>query len=189
MQTPLIHPFWDKTTSTFCYVVYDKEGGNAAVIDSVLDYDPKSGRTSTLHADEVIEFINYNRLTVEWILETHAHADHLSAASYLKSRLGGKIAIGENIKAVQKIFKQVFNLEKAFLPDGSQFDYLLKDGEKITIGELELEVISVPGHTPADMAYKIADTIFVGDSLFMPDVGSARCDFPGGSAAMLWDSI
>lgn len=189
MQKPNIQGFFDKMTSTICYVVYDKPKGSAAIIDSVLDYDPKSGRTATHSADDVISFVNSNQLNVKWILETHAHADHLSAAPYLREQLGGKIAIGEKITEVQKIFKDVFNLEKEFLPNGSQFDYLIKAGESIPIGGLTLEAIAVPGHTPADMAYKISDAIFVGDSLFLPDVGTARCDFPCGSAKTLWQSI
>lgn len=189
MQVPIIQEFFDNVTATVCYVVYDKPNGSAIIIDSVLDYDPKSGRTSTKCADGVISYIKDHQLTVQWILETHAHADHLSAAPYLKEHLGGKIAIGEKITEVQTIFKDIFNLEKEFLPNGSQFDYLIKAGESLSFGDLTLETIAVPGHTPADLAYKISDAIFVGDSLFLPDVGTARCDFPGGSAKTLWQSI
>ena len=155
----------------------------------MLDYDFKSARTSTKSADQVIAYLQAHDLTVEWILETHAHADHLSGAHYLKERVGGRIAIGENIRAVQSTFKAVFNLRADFSTDGRQFDHLFKDGEVFKIGNVEAVAMLVPGHTPADMAYRIDDAIFVGDTLFMPDVGTARADFPGGDAHALYRSI
>ena len=185
----LIESFFDPETSTITYVVYDEVGGHAAVIDSVLDFNPKSGRTQTHSADAVIAFIRKTELTLEWILETHAHADHLSAASYIKDQLGGRIAIGANIKKVQTVFKKIFNLESNFALDGSQFDHLFADQEHFNIGQLTGRVISVAGHTPADSAYQFDDVVFVGDTLFMPDVGTARCDFPGGDAHALYQSI
>ena len=154
----------------------------------MLDYDPKSGRTSTIAADKVIAFVKAHQLTTQWILETHAHADHLSAAPYLKKHLGGQIAIGDQITRVQKVFKGIFNLEPEFKQDGSQFDVLLKDDEAFQIGELSAKVLAVPGHTPACVAYQVGDAVFVGDTLFMPDVGTARCDFPGGDAKTLYAS-
>lgn len=185
---PLIEPFFDPATATITYVVYDGIAGHAAVIDSVLDYDPKAGRTGTASADKVIDFVRKRQLTVEWILETHAHADHLSAARYLKRELGGKIAIGENIRTVQGVFRNIFNLEPEFRLDGSQFDHLFTEDETFRIGKLQARALFVPGHTPADMAYLVGDAAFVGDTLFMPDVGSARCDFPGGDAHTLYRS-
>jgi glyoxylase-like metal-dependent hydrolase (beta-lactamase superfamily II) len=186
---PNVEAFFDQATWTISYVVYDRPGGTCAVIDSVLDYDPKSGRTRTTSADRLIDFIREKDLKVEWLLETHAHADHLSAAHYLRKKVGGKIAIGAAIADVQDVFRRIFNLEPAFRPDGSQFDHLLRDGETFRIGELQAEAISVPGHTPACMAYKVDDAVFVGDTLFMPDVGTARCDFPGGDAHALYRSV
>jgi glyoxylase-like metal-dependent hydrolase (beta-lactamase superfamily II) len=159
------------------------------VIDPVLNYDPKSGRTLTQSADQVIEYITSNQLQLEWILETHAHADHLTAAKYLQNALGGKIAIGEKVQKIQEVFKGIFNLGDEFKADGSQFDHLIKDGETISFGNLNIESIPVPGHTPACLAYKVDDAIFVGDTLFPPDVGTARCDFPGGDASTLYKSI
>ena len=188
-MNPAIESFYDPVTGTVTYVVYDMPHGRAAIIDPVLDYDPKSGRTSTASADEVIRFMRVGGLTVDWILETHAHADHLSAAHYLKEQLGGKIAIGEHIRKVQQVFKRLYNLGREFAPDGTQFDHLFRDGETFRIGELTGEALFVPGHTPADMAYRIGDAVFVGDTMFMPDVGSARCDFPGGDAPTLYRSI
>ncbi len=188
-MNPMVAPFFDPDTWTVTYVVYEKPGASCAIIDSVLDYDPKSGRTSTHSADRVVAFIRENQLTVEWILETHAHADHLTAAPYLKEILGGKIAIGENIRIVQGVFKKIFNLEPQFAVDGSQFDHLFADGEKFAIGNLEGEVIYLPGHTPACVGYQISDAVFVGDTIAMPDVGTARCDFPGGDASVLFKSI
>lgn len=186
---PTVKSFFDPHTWTVTYVVYEKPGSKCAIIDSVLDYDPKSGRTKTESADQVIEFVKKNNLSVEWILETHAHADHVSAAPYLKSKLGGKIAIGDGITTVQTVFKGIFNLESSFHADGSQFDYLLKENEVVPCGNLVIKALFVPGHTPACMAYEIGDAIFVGDTLFMPDVGTARCDFPGGNAKTLYQSI
>ena len=175
---PGVNAFFDESTNTITYVVAEPQGNACAVIDSVLDYDPKSGRTSTASADKLIAFLNDHGLRVEWILETHAHADHLTAAPYIKEKIGGKIAIGEHIKTVQATFKTVFNLEPGFATDGSQFDHLLKDDERFSIGALEGRVIHTPGHTPACLTYVIGDAAFVGDTLFMPDYGTARCDFP-----------
>ncbi|SAL68715.1 beta-lactamase domain-containing protein [Caballeronia peredens] len=186
---PIIQAFFDIRTGTLTYVVCEKPGAPAAIIDSVLDYDPNAARTSTRSADAVIDFVREQRLDVEWILETHAHADHLSAAPYLKRVLGGKIGIGESIRTVQGVFKKIFDLEPEFQLDGSQFDHLFSDGERFMIGALEAHALFVPGHTPADMAYQIGDAVFVGDTLFMPDVGTARCDFPGGNARTLYRSI
>ena len=181
--------FFDPGTWTVTYVVWDTANRHAAVIDPVLDYDFKSGHTSTIAADRVLACIAENALQVDWILETHAHAGHLSGARYLQQRVGGRIAIGENIRAVQATFKKLYNLERGFLPDGSQFDHLFKDGETFMIGGVEATAMLVPGHTPADMAYRIDDAVFVGDTLFMPDVGSARADFPGGDAHQLYASM
>jgi len=186
---PTIQPFFDPATWTVTYVVYQRERAECVIIDSVLDYDPKAGRTSTESADKVIAFVREHALHVEWILETHAHADHLSAAPYLKHHLGGRIAIGKNIRHVQGVFKAIFNLEPEFRLDGSQFDHLFEEDETFAIGGLTGKAIHVPGHTPADMAYQIGDAVFVGDTLFMPDVGTARCDFPGGDAHALYRSI
>jgi glyoxylase-like metal-dependent hydrolase (beta-lactamase superfamily II) len=186
---PRIEAFYDSVTCTISYVVYDRAGGRAAIIDPVLDYDPKAGRTSTGSAERLIGFVRAQQLGVDWILETHAHADHLSAAHYLRRKLGGKVAIGDHIRQVQGVFKQLFNLEPQFATDGSQFDHLFAEGETFHIGELEGQAWFVPGHTPADMAYQFGDAVFVGDTLFMPDVGTARCDFPGGDAHTLYASI
>jgi glyoxylase-like metal-dependent hydrolase (beta-lactamase superfamily II) len=183
-----VKAFFDQQTWTYTYVVYESEGSACIVIDSVLNYDPKSGRTKTESADEVIAFIQKHQLKLEWILETHAHADHLTAAPYIQEKLGGKIAIGDHITTVQGVFKGVFNLDDLEV-DGSQFDVLIKEGESIAFGNLSFKALYVPGHTPACMAYEIGDSIFVGDTLFMPDVGTARCDFPGGSASHLYRSI
>ena len=188
-MTPMVESFFDPATWTVSYVVYEKPGSACAIIDSVLDYDPKSGRTRTSSADQLVAFVHEKNLTVEWILETHAHADHLSAAHYLRQVLGGKITIGAAITNVQDVFKRVFHLEPEFRPDGRQFDHLLQDGETFAIGALSAQALSVPGHTPACMAYRIGDAVFVGDTLFMPDVGTARCDFPGGDAHTLYRSM
>lgn len=185
---PTVTPFLDPDTETYSYVVYDRRGGHAAVIDPVLDYDPKAGQTSTGGAQRLVDFVREQDLTVDWILETHAHADHLTAAPFVRDQVGGKLAIGNKITEVQEIFRDIFNFEKAFLPDGSQFDRLFADGERFSFGDLEGEVFHTPGHTPADMAWRIGDAIFVGDTLFMPDVGTARCDFPGGDAKTLYRS-
>lgn len=185
---PCVEPFFDSATSTFTYVVHAGDGTPAAVIDSVLDYDPKSGRTSTGSADRVVRFVREHGLQVQWLLETHAHADHLSAAHYLKAHIGGQIGIGEHIRTVQHKFKGVFNLGPDVREDGAQFDHLFADDEVFSIGVLQARAIHVPGHTPADIAYQVGDAVFVGDTLFMPDVGSARCDFPGGDAHLLYRS-
>jgi glyoxylase-like metal-dependent hydrolase (beta-lactamase superfamily II) len=185
---PQVHGLFDPATWTVTYVVHNGPGTAAAIIDSVLDYDPKSGRTQHTSANKVIDYVKTHRLQVTWILETHAHADHLSAAPYLKQQLGGQIAIGHQITAVQQVFKAIFNLEPGFRLDGSQFDALLKDGETFRFGELSGQVMAVPGHTPACVAYQVGDAVFVGDTLFMPDVGTARCDFPGGNARTLYAS-
>ena len=181
--------FFDPDTWTVTYVLADMSSSRAAIIDPVLDYDFKSGRTSTTSADQVIAYVVAQGLHIDWILETHAHADHLSGAHYIRDRVGGRIAIGENIRAVQATFKTIFNLERSFLPDGSQFDHLFKDGETFMIGDVAATAMWVPGHTPADMAYLVGDSAFVGDTLFMPDVGTARADFPGGDAHKLYQSI
>ncbi|MBU3670561.1 MAG: MBL fold metallo-hydrolase [Polynucleobacter sp.] len=186
---PDVKAFFDPETWTFTYVVFLGKGSPCVVIDSVLNYDPKSGRTATRSADEVIAFIKGEQLELIWILETHAHADHLTAAPYIQEQLGGKIVIGSQITHVQNVFKDIFNLSKPFSADGSQFDCLLKDGESLDFGKLSLKALYVPGHTPACMAYEVGNALFVGDTLFMPDVGTARCDFPGGSAATLYRSI
>ena len=188
-MNPQVKAFLDQDSETFSYVVYDCEGGHAAVIDPVLDYDNKSGRTRTDSAEQIVAFVREHDLTVDWVLETHAHADHLSAAPFVRDQVGGKVAIGEHIRDVQKIFSELFNFEREFLCDGSQFDHLFADGDTFRIGELEGRVIYSPGHTPADMAYLIGDALFVGDTLFNPDVGTARCDFPGGDARTLFRSI
>jgi glyoxylase-like metal-dependent hydrolase (beta-lactamase superfamily II) len=189
MTNTRIEAFFDTETATVSYVVWDAESRSAAVIDPVLDYDFKASRTDTRSADRILAYVAQQSLRIEWILETHAHADHLSSARYLHQRIGGKVAIGEHIRQVQAIFKKIYNLERSFLPDGSQFDHLFKDGETFRIGNLEATALLVPGHTPADMAYLIGDAVFVGDTLFMPDVGTARSDFPGGNAHTLYRSI
>jgi len=187
-SNPNVYAIFDKATWTVTYVVHLGPGSSCVVIDSVLDYDQKSGRTKTTSADKVIEYIKAYQLKLEWILETHAHADHISAAPYLKKKLGGKIAIGEHITQVQKVFQGIFNLEPGFKSDGSQFDQLLSNDENFTAGELVGKALFVPGHTPACVAYQFGDAVFVGDTLFMPDVGTARCDFPGGDARTLYAS-
>ncbi|GAB3626066.1 beta-lactamase [Pandoraea terrae] len=187
--SPHIEAFFDTGTSTVTYVVFDRPGGRAAIIDPVLDYDPKAGRTHTGSAERVLAFVREHALTVDWILETHAHADHLSSAHHLQSAVGGKIAIGAQIRQVQGVFTKLFHLDAEMSMDGSQFDHLFEDNETFTIGALEAQALFVPGHTPADMAYRIGDAVFVGDTLFMPDVGTARCDFPGGDAHTLYRSI
>jgi glyoxylase-like metal-dependent hydrolase (beta-lactamase superfamily II) len=186
---PHIKSFFDPVTGTASHVVFDETGGHAAVIDPVLDYDAKAGRTSTLAADQIVHFLREHHLTLQWILETHAHADHLSAAKYLQGLFGGKIAIGVRIGLVQNTFKKLFHLEPQFAVDGTQFDVLLKDNEIFSIGALKAKALSVPGHTPADVAYQIGDAVFIGDTMFMPDSGTARCDFPGGDARSLYQSI
>ena len=190
-MSALIHiqPFFDPSTWTVSYVVSDIATKNAAVIDPVLDYNFKSGHTDTNAADALLAHIQSEKLTVQWILETHAHADHLSGARYLQQRVGGKIAISEHIREVQVTFKKLYNLEPSFLANGSQFDHLFKDGEVFKIGDVEATALLVPGHTPADMAYRVDGALFVGDTLFMPDVGTARADFPGRDAHTLYRSI
>lgn len=187
-QSPQVHGLFDPATWTVTYVVHNGPGSACAIIDSVLDYDPKSGRTRHTSADRVAEYVRAHDLKVAWILETHAHADHLSAAPYLKAQLGGKIGIGDHITQVQKVFKGIFNLEPEFRIDGSQFDHLFAEGEEIPLGNLKGGLLYVPGHTPACVAYQFGDAVFVGDTLFMPDVGTARADFPGGDARTLYRS-
>lgn len=188
MANPQIKSFFDPATFTVTHVVSDPVSARAAIIDSVLDYDPKSGRTSRASADAVIAYIREAELTVDWQLETHAHADHLSAAPYLRQHLGGKIGIGAHIRQVQGVFKSIFNA-KDMNTEGREFDHLFEDGEHFRIGELAVEVMHTPGHTPACLTYIIGQDAFVGDTLFMPDYGTARCDFPGGDAATLFRSI
>ncbi len=188
-MNPEVKAFFDEPTYTVSYVVWDPKGKRAAIIDSVLDFDRNSGRTTTASADEIITFVKDQGLTVDWILETHAHADHLSAAPYLKEKVGGKTAIGAHIADVQEIFGKVFNAEKSFHTNGDQFDHLFGDGETFSIGDLEARVIHTPGHTPACLTYVVGNAAFVGDTLFMPDYGTARADFPGGDAATLYRSI
>jgi len=184
-----VQPFFDSATWTWTYVVHAGAGTACAIVDPVLDYDAKSGRTRTHSAQQVVDFVRAQGLTVQWILETHAHADHLSAAIWLRDQLGGRIGIGGRIPAVQGVFKEIFHLEPEFATDGSQFDHLFADDEAFAIGDLQARVLSVPGHTPACVAYQVGDAVFVGDTLFPPDVGTARCDFPGGSAQTLYRSV
>ncbi|AVA35863.1 MBL fold metallo-hydrolase [Cupriavidus metallidurans] len=187
---PCVEPFFDPESGTFSYVVYEADGSECAIIDSVLGYDPRSGRTSTTGAERIIEFVRGHQLTVQWLLETHVHADHLSAAAFLRRQLGGKVGISARIGEVQRAFGHAFNLEPNLRLDGTQFDHLFAEDASFFIGTLPARVIPVPGHTPADVAYQVgADTVFVGDTIFMPDVGTARCDFPGGDAASLFRSI
>ena len=188
-MNPDITAFFDPATYTVSYIVADPTTHAAAIVDSVLDFDPNSGRTSKASADRLIEAVRARGLTIEWILETHVHADHLSAAPYLKETLGGRIGIGEHVRQVQKVFGKLFNAEPGFAPDGRQFDHLFTDGERFRIGALEAEVLHTPGHTPADLTYVIGDAAFIGDTLFMPDYGTARTDFPGGDARRLFHSI
>lgn len=185
---PVIKSFFDGPTYTVTHVVHDPETGHAAIIDSVWDFDPASGRTSFSSADAVIAYVQEKALTVDWLLETHAHADHLSAAPYLQEKLGGKIAIGEHIVTVQQVFGKLFNAGSDFQRDGSDFDHLWKDGDQFKIGNLDVTVLHVPGHTPACIAYVVGDAVFVGDTMFMPDYGTARADFPGGDARTLYQS-
>ncbi|MEZ6001429.1 MBL fold metallo-hydrolase [Hyphomonas sp.] len=189
MTNPVVTAFFDEPTYTVSYVVADPETRVCAVVDSVLDFDPASGRTNTESADEIIEFIQKNELEVAWILETHVHADHLSAAPYLQEKLGGKIAIGAEIRTVQDTFGKIFNEGTRFQRDGSQFDKLMVDGDTFRIGNIEAHAMHTPGHTPACMTYVVGDAAFVGDTMFMPDYGTARADFPGGDARTLYHSI
>lgn len=188
-MTPDVTAFFDTATNTVSYIVRDPNGQSAAIVDSVLDFDYASGSTDTSSADGIIEYTQDNGLRIEWILETHVHADHLSAAPYLQERLGGKIGIGAEITTVQNTFGKVFNEGTEFQRDGSQFDQLFREGDAFQIGQMRGEVLHTPGHTPACLTYVIGDAAFVGDTLFMPDFGTARCDFPGGSAEMLFDSV
>ena len=186
---PAVHAFFDEATNTLTYLLREPEGRACAVIDSVLDFDYASGRTDTRSADAVIAFIREHGLDLQWILETHVHADHLSAAPYIQERLGGRIGIGERITTVQETFGKVFNEGTRFQRDGSQFDRLFRDGDSLMIGQLRGDVMHTPGHTPACLTYVFGDAAFVGDTLFMPDFGTARCDFPGGSAEAMFDSV
>ncbi|MFI8381314.1 MBL fold metallo-hydrolase [Pseudomonas sp. NPDC079086] len=188
-MSPLIQAFFDPATSTYSYVVSDPATAQCAIIDSVLDYDAAAGRTDTASADRLIAYVREQGLHVQWLLETHVHADHLSAAPYLKAALGGQLAIGEQIRVVQNTFGKLFNAGSEFAVDGRQFDLLFKDDQVFQIGSLNARVLHTPGHTPACMTYLIGDAAFVGDTLFMPDYGTARCDFPGGDARTLYRSI
>ena len=187
MKTPEVRAFFDEATFTVTYVVADSDTNRAAIVDSVLDFDQASGRTSTESADEVLDWIDKRGFGVDWILETHVHADHLSAAPYLAERTGGKIGIGKYVTEVQGTFREVYNVDCAV--DGSQFDHLFEDGDTLSIGGIVARVMHTPGHTPACIAYVIGDAVFVGDTMFMPDFGTARTDFPGGSAGELYDSL
>jgi glyoxylase-like metal-dependent hydrolase (beta-lactamase superfamily II) len=189
MTEARIQHFYDEATGTFSYIVSDPQSGNAAIIDPVLGYSVVSGRTDTAPSDVVIEYVEKEKLTLDWILETHAHADHLTGAQYIKMKLGGTIAIGEGIRDVQAHFGPVFNMGPPFAADGHQFDHLFADGEQFKIGELACIVLSTPGHTNDSVSYHVGSAVFIGDSMFMPDYGSARCDFPGGDAGLLYDSI
>lgn len=188
-MTPQVKTFFDEPTFTFSYVVSDPETKQCAIVDSVLDFDYAAGKTDTASADEIVAYVQAEGLTVDWIIETHVHADHISAAPYLQEKLGGKLAIGEHITTVQNVFGKAFNEGTAFQRDGSQFDYLFKDEETFKVGNIEARAMHTPGHTPACMSYLIGDALFVGDTLFMPDYGTARCDFPGGDAHTLYVSI
>ncbi|MBQ2260128.1 MAG: MBL fold metallo-hydrolase [Loktanella sp.] len=186
---PNVKAFFDDATNTISYVVREPQGSACAIVDSVLDYDPAAGRTDTTSADAIIAWVKDQGLTVAWILESHVHADHLSAAPYLQDHLGGKIGIGANITVVQNTFGKIFNEGTAFQRDGSQFDALFAEGDTFHIGQMRADVLHTPGHTPACLTYVVGDAAFVGDTLFMPDFGTARCDFPGGSATDLYHSI
>jgi len=186
---PEIQAFFDPDTNTITYVVADKMTSACAIIDSVLDYDPTSGRTNTKSADSIISYISKKNYRCQWIVETHIHADHLTAAPYLKNKLGGKTAIGNHVTAVQRSFGPIFNVESSFATDGRQFDHLFSDNEVFKIGDIDARVLQTPGHTPACISYVVGEHCFVGDTMFMPDAGTARCDFPGGDAATLYDSL
>jgi glyoxylase-like metal-dependent hydrolase (beta-lactamase superfamily II) len=186
---PRVFTVFDKPTFTATHVIAEADGPHAAIVDSVLGFDPKSGRTSTKSADAVVALVKEKGLQVDWVLETHLHADHLSAAPYLKEKLGGRIGIGEHVVDVQATFKKIYNFERSFPTDGSQFDYLFKDGDIIRVGGLQIRVMYTPGHTPACVTYVAGDAAVVGDTLFSPDYGTARCDFPGGDARTLYRSI
>lgn len=188
-MNPLVESFYDPPTATFSHVVYDREGGHAAIVDPVMDFDPASAHTMFDSAQRLLDFVAKRRLTVEWILETHAHADHLSAAAWLRDRTGAKVAIGRGICGVQAQFKTMFGLEDSFPVDGRQFDHLFADGDTFAIGDLSGRVIATPGHTADSLSYVIGDAVFIGDTMFAPDTGTARADFPGGDAATLYRSI
>ena len=188
-MNPLVQSFYDPTTSTFTYVVYDRDGGHAAIVDPVLDFDPAAARISTASADRVLAFVREHVLTVDWILETHAHADHLTAAAHLRRETSARVAIGRGITAVQARFKTLFGLEPDFPTDGSQFDRLFADGDEFAIGELRARVVATPGHTDDSLTYVVGDAAFVGDTVFAPETGTARADFPGGDAGKLYRSI
>lgn len=189
MQHPEVTGFFDEATFTISYVVTDPETKRCAIIDSLLDYDQASGRTKTTSANQLVAFVRQNDLTCEWIIDTHVHADHLTAAPYIREQLGGKTAIGDKIPIVQRVFGDIFNEGQSFHTDGSQFDHLFKPGEPYRVGNIEARALPTPGHTPACMTHLIGDAMFVGDTIFMPDFGTARCDFPGGDAGTLYDSI
>jgi glyoxylase-like metal-dependent hydrolase (beta-lactamase superfamily II) len=189
MKRPEVHAFFDEASHTFSYVAWDPTTGRAAVFDSVLDYDAASGRTGHASADALIAFVRTQGLDVDWVIDTHVHADHLSAAPYVQAQLGGRLGIGEHIRDVQDTFGRLFNAGLGFRRDGSQFDHLFKDGERYMIGGIEAVAMHTPGHTPACMTHRVGDAAFVGDTLFMPDYGTARCDFPGGDARTLYRSI
>lgn len=188
-MSPHVEAFFDPTTFTYSYVVSDPSTGHCALIDPVLDYDPASGRTRHDSAEPLLAYVKAQGLQVQWLLETHVHADHLSAAPWLKAQLGGQLGIGAQVVQVQKTFAALFNAEAEFIPDGRQFDHLFQDDEVFQIGNLEARALATPGHTPACVTYLIGDAAFVGDTLFMPDYGTARCDFPGGDARTLYRSI
>ena len=188
-STPQIKAFFHPGTSTWSYVVWDTVTRRAAVIDSVLHYEAHTGRTSTHYADRIIDFVRGNDLAIDWVLETHAHADHMTAGAYIKSKLGGTCGIGAGIRAVQHYFHEVYGFDRGFMADGSQFDHLFEDGETFRVGTIEARAMATPGHTSDHLTYHIGDALFVGDTLFMPDDGTARCDFPGGDAGTLYDSI
>jgi len=189
MSIPDVAGFFDPPTNTISYIVTDPETKRCAVIDSLLDFDQASGRTKTDSADKLVKFIRENDLICEWIIDTHVHADHLTAAPYIREQLGGRTAIGDKIPVVQQVFGEVFNEGQSFHTDGSQFDHLFKPGESYRVGNIEARALPTPGHTPACMTHLIGDAMFVGDTLFMPDYGTARCDFPGGNAGILYNSI
>jgi glyoxylase-like metal-dependent hydrolase (beta-lactamase superfamily II) len=188
-MAPLVEPFYDPATATVSYVVHGGAGSACAVVDPVLDFDQRSGRTATAQADRILAYIAAQRLVLAWLLETHVHADHLTAAPYLKARAGGRIAIGAGVVAVQRTFGALFNAGAAFRADGSQFDHLFADGESFAIGDLAARALATPGHTPDGVSYLVGDAAFIGDTMFMPDGGTARCDFPGGDARLLYASL
>ena len=188
-SAPVVHSVFHRQTFTYSHVVSDPVTRRAAIIDPVLDYEPNSARTATAWAQKLVDHVRNNGLGVDWLIETHVHADHLSAAPFLKDALGGKTVIGAHVGVVQRTFRAIFNAEPGFATDGSQFDPLMRDGERLTLGALEIEALNTPGHTPACMSYVIGDAVFPGDTIFMPDYGTARCDFPGGDARTLHRSI